>query len=411
MRKPSFPKHHTSFKRRRIQTNQMISRTNRMYVYIMVLVGIAATCLPMALGFAPVSKKASYPTTMSSSSSHHLIQKQQQTATTKFNYSSSKTRKNDRLCNCKLMSSLEQQPEDDTFSPPTTTTPTPAIQSNHIEQQTATTKFNYSSSKTRKNDRLCNCKLMSSLEQPEDDTFSPPTTTTTTTPTPAIQSNHIEQQEQEQNELYKTFQLWYKSNLPPKPEDQLVLAGDMFALFTYSFLEHIIDDAYVDAINSPDVTTITYASAHDPTLSGAMATIRSLPVWFDVVHSAYGPVLTSAFPMMHTSYVPALSCAGVAAVTMASCWIVSGYFTKAFVFSNTLCCDTNNAVVVAGKTYVGAAFLMVMVAVGSHLLLGGVDVLDTSSLLTKADVDYIFCSFSVVLFWRYTISWLLGTGS
>mmetsp|Transcript_40173 Transcript_40173/g.60861 ORF Transcript_40173/g.60861 Transcript_40173/m.60861 type:complete len:357 (+) Transcript_40173:365-1435(+) len=356
MRKPSFPKHHTSFKRRRIQTNQMISRTNRMYVYIMVLVGIAATCLPMALGFAPVSKKASYPTTMSSSSSHHLIQKQQQTATTKFNYSSSKTRKNDRLCNCKLMSSLEQQPEDDTFSPPTTTTPTPAIQSNHIEQQ-----------------------------------------------------------EQEQNELYKTFQLWYKSNLPPKPEDQLVLAGDMFALFTYSFLEHIIDDAYVDAINSPDVTTITYASAHDPTLSGAMATIRSLPVWFDVVHSAYGPVLTSAFPMMHTSYVPALSCAGVAAVTMASCWIVSGYFTKAFVFSNTLCCDTNNAVVVAGKTYVGAAFLMVMVAVGSHLLLGGVgvgvDVLDTSSLLTKADVDYIFCSFSVVLFWRYTISWLLGTGS
>uniref|UniRef100_A0A7S1ZZ31 Uncharacterized protein n=1 Tax=Ditylum brightwellii TaxID=49249 RepID=A0A7S1ZZ31_9STRA len=191
----------------------------------------------------------------------------------------------------------------------------------------------------------------------------------------------------------------------------------MFALFTYSFLEHIIDDAYVDAINSPDVTTITYASAHDPTLSGAMATIQSLPVWFDVVHSAYGPVLTSAFPMMHTSYAhPALSCAGVAAVTMSSCWIVSGYFTEAFVFSNTLCCDTNNAVVVAGKTYVGAAFLMVVVAVGSHLLLGGgvvggVDVLDTSSLLTKADVDYIFCSFSVVLFWRYTISWLLGTGS
>eukprot|EP00957_Ditylum_brightwellii_P138068 10526096-Ditylum_brightwellii.AAC.1 len=122
----------------------------------------------MALGFAPVSKKASYPTTMSSSSSHHLIRKQQQTATTKFNYSSSKTRKNDRLCNCKLMSSLEQQPEDDTFSPPTTTT----------------------------------------------------------TPTPAIQSNHIEQEQNEQNELYKTFQLWYKNNLPPKPEDQLVLAGD-----------------------------------------------------------------------------------------------------------------------------------------------------------------------------------------
>jgi hypothetical protein len=215
---------------------------------------------------------------------------------------------------------------------------------------------------------------------------------------------------------------WLTSKLPPPPEDQLSIMGDISCLFLYSFLDHYVNRLYDNMMNSPDVIDTISASAAIESSSSvsleftsnpvtAAFTSSTLPVWFDTYSSApFGTVpLTSALPLEHhIIYAPAIATAGMASVLMCSSWLVSGYFTGAFQFKNTLECSPHRAVVITAKTWVFSSLIMLGIAWGSDSLVGCVDCLHKSVGLTKADADYIFDSLSVLLLWRFLLSSFFG---
>jgi len=194
-----------------------------------------------------------------------------------------------------------------------------------------------------------------------------------------------------------------KEALPPLPEDPTALSGDVLALFVYSYLDHTIHDICAEAARMDIGEYLTAVNS---------ANAPSLPVWFDVTHiNEFGHWLADSSSI--TSYAPVIASGGLAFVVMASCWILSGYFSGAFLMKNTLDCDGKNAMLVTGKTWVVMAVLMVGLALGSDALWGQLDTIRPLSDparggLTKADADYIFDSLSVLAFWRWMFNYLLG---
>lgn len=194
-----------------------------------------------------------------------------------------------------------------------------------------------------------------------------------------------------------------KESLPPLPEDHIALSGDVVAVFVYSYLDHTVHDLCEEATRmdvGEYLTTI--ASVNAP----------PLPVWFDVTHiNDFGHWLADY--SSSASYAPAIASGGLAFVVMATCWIVSGYFSGAFLMKNTLECDSKNALLVTGKTWFIMAVLMVGFALGSDALWQELDMIHPLSDparggLTKSDADYIFDSLSVLAFWRWIFNYLMG---
>jgi hypothetical protein len=213
------------------------------------------------------------------------------------------------------------------------------------------------------------------------------------------------------------------SKLPPPPEDQISMAGDIACLFLYTFIDHFVNSLYDLYLNSPDTVdklsaraAIESASAASSeistTLLGNDSITKSLPVWFDTMSAApFGNVpLTSALPLEHhIAYSPAMATGGMASVLLCSAWLVSGYFTGAFRFKNTFTASPNKAILVTGKTWVLSSLIMLGIAYGSNSLIGCVDCLHPSVGITKADTDFIFDSLSVLLIWRFILSSFFGS--
>ena len=194
-----------------------------------------------------------------------------------------------------------------------------------------------------------------------------------------------------------------KESLPPLPEDHIALSGDVVAVFVYSYLDHTAHDLCEEATRmdvGEYLTTIDSVNA------------PPLPVWFDVTHiNDFGHWLADY--SSSASYAPAIASGGLAFVVMATCWIVSGYFSGAFLMKNTLECDSKNALLVTGKTWFIMAVLMVGFALGSDALWQELDMIHPLSDparggLTKSDADYIFDSLSVLAFWRWIFNYLMG---
>lgn len=137
----------------------------------------------------------------------------------------------------------------------------------------------------------------------------------------------------------------------------------------------------------------------------------SLPVWFDMTHlNEFGHWLND---VPQAGYAPALASGGLAFVAISTCWMISGYFTSAFLYKNTIECPPKTAVLTTGKTWLLMAILMVGLAWGSDAMWGQLDGVNPLSDparggLTKADADYIFDSLSVLAFWRWLFNYLLG---
>lgn len=193
-----------------------------------------------------------------------------------------------------------------------------------------------------------------------------------------------------------------KESLPPLPEDRTALSGDVLALFVYSYLDHAVHDIMCAEASRVDVGEyMTLDPANAP----------SLPVWFDVTHiNEFGHWL---YGSSSVGYAPAIAVSGLAFVAMATCWIISGYFSGAFLMENTLECDAKNAMIVTGKTWIFMAVLMVCISLGSDFLWAQLDVIHPLSDparggLTKADADYIFDSLSVLAFWRWMFNSVMG---
>jgi len=215
----------------------------------------------------------------------------------------------------------------------------------------------------------------------------------------------------------------FTSKLPPPPEDQISMAGDVACLFLYSFIDHFVNRLYDSYLNSPDTINKFSASAAIESASAASSEIstnivgsdvaaKSLPVWFDATSSApFGNIpLTSALPLEHhITYSPAIATGGAASVLLCSAWLLSGYFTGAFQFKNALMASPNKALVVTAKTWVLSSLMMFGIAYGSDSLIGCADCLHNSVGITKADSDFIIDSLSVLLVWRFILSSFFGS--
>jgi len=226
--------------------------------------------------------------------------------------------------------------------------------------------------------------------------------------------------EPEDNGIKQKIRSWITPKLPPPPEDQISLSGDVATIFMYSFLDHMVSGMYDSTINSPEIfsagsalVAIESSSAASADFTGYDSAGGGLPVWFDTLNSApFGIVpLSAALPIeQHTAYAPAFGTAGLSAVLLTSTWLFCGYFTGAFQFKNTLQCSTRHAMNITAKNWFFTAIVMISLALGSDHFVGCVDCLHKSIGLTKADTAYIFDSLSVLLLWRFITSSLLGYG-
>jgi len=181
-------------------------------------------------------------------------------------------------------------------------------------------------------------------------------------------------------------------NLPPAPENFLVLGGDVAALFTYSFLDHSINSLYEATMAKETAEGIVGLHA---------AWMDSLPSSFIIAtQNYYNHHITGG------SYAPALEYPGVSSVLFATCWLLSGYFHQAFSYDNTIRCSPAHAMLVTGRAWIFSCLAMLAIAFLSDTC--GSDLQYQVGGLTRADADYIFDSLAVIVTWRYMIATILG---
>jgi hypothetical protein len=199
-----------------------------------------------------------------------------------------------------------------------------------------------------------------------------------------------------------------KKFLPPPPEDQLAMGGDIIALFVYAFLDHFLNDLMASALASGDSAT---AAAVDPETATQLAMSTAIPVWYDISAHAGSPFNgVSVLPALgYVPYAPAISTAGTSAVVLASSWLFTGWITGAFLYKNTVECSVSKAIAVAGRTWISATVITVGIALASD---AWCDCVTNPSLggLTKADADFLFGSLSVLAMWRFVLGSILGNG-
>mmetsp|Transcript_1625 Transcript_1625/g.4734 ORF Transcript_1625/g.4734 Transcript_1625/m.4734 type:complete len:327 (-) Transcript_1625:31-1011(-) len=247
---------------------------------------------------------------------------------------------------------------------------------------------------------------MSSIER--DDPPAPPTAEKGDGPTTSANEivSGLQNNSRGGNENKEPFDL--KKFLPPPPEDQLAMGGDIIALFVYAFLDHFLNDLMASALASTDPAT---AAAIDPETATQLAMTTAIPVWYDISQHAGTPFNgVSVLPSLgYVPYAPAISTAGTSAVILVSTWLLTGWITGAFLYKNTLECSVSKAVATVGRTWVSATVISVGIALASD---AWYDCVTNPSLggLTKADADFLFGSLSVLAMWRFVLSSMLGSG-
>lgn len=196
-----------------------------------------------------------------------------------------------------------------------------------------------------------------------------------------------------------------KSSLPPAPEDQIALTGDILTIFVYSYIDHIVNQLYVASASLGASDPMTYIDAN----GGA-----SLPVWFDPSHlQTFGSNWLSAAGHHDVPYAPGIATSGLAFVALAASWIFSGYLSGAFLHKNTLECTPSDAMMVTLRTWAATALMVSLLAWGSDAVWGALDGVNALSAparggLTRADCDFIFDSLSVLALWRLMLNYLFG---
>lgn len=216
-----------------------------------------------------------------------------------------------------------------------------------------------------------------------------------------------------------------RNALPPAPEDQFTMIGDIASLFLYGLINHVVNSALVKDVidNSPSAEVA--AKTLDP--NGSYLVTGAVPVWVDTtipstttMESVDHIMRLGIQDKMMPTYAPVLSTMGTACVSLAVCWLLAGYINQAFCFRNTLDCNTHHVVKVAGKTWILSSIFMLILTCSSRYILEGslsyVDDYATASgmlqmllgTITFSDADFISNSLGVILTWRVMISYLLG---
>mmetsp|Transcript_45863 Transcript_45863/g.53659 ORF Transcript_45863/g.53659 Transcript_45863/m.53659 type:complete len:259 (+) Transcript_45863:119-895(+) len=181
-----------------------------------------------------------------------------------------------------------------------------------------------------------------------------------------------------------------KPQLPPLPENKLVLGGDVLALFLYSFMDHSLN--YFTDQATKESTEASIVGLH--------------ATWLDYFHLPTEFVTaTTQMPNLF-QYSPALQQAGICSVTITTLWLISAYFNEAFSYENTVY-NSESVILITGKSWLYTAAGMIAIALASDSMICGCPLYSHVGHLTKCDADYIFDSIGVLLSWRYMVSLIL----
>lgn len=235
--------------------------------------------------------------------------------------------------------------------------------------------------------------------------------------------------------------------LPPEPEDQFIMTGDICILFLYAFTSHSINDSVVSGLlDDPKMTIPQAIKELDP-----MHDMISLqhPVWVDLASNPNVPfgnpsvdraLEVSAREAFMNHWGPLLSTEGSACVALCTCWLIAGWFHRAFLFDSTTYCNPDHALTKTVETWLTAALLLAVLATGTDWLVGHVPALQSlfcvtcksaaaaagggefkaamaeTNLpmvnflsLTQSDVLFIVDSLTVLIAWRWSAHRILNT--
>mmetsp|Transcript_52114 Transcript_52114/g.125837 ORF Transcript_52114/g.125837 Transcript_52114/m.125837 type:complete len:384 (+) Transcript_52114:2565-3716(+) len=299
------------------------------------------------------------------------------------------------------------------------------------------------------------------------------TATTTTTPpsTTTAQQSHKDQQSKlldfvlrfkqqstaitMMKEKKQSLSKLLKDRLPPPPEDQFIMTGDIFVLFFYGFMSHSLNDFIVSNVLSDKSQSIQQA-VHSLDPMGEVVNLQAVPVWVETQYTASvdHALSVSAQENLLSHWGPLFSTEGSACCTLVACWLVAGWIHRAFHYSNSVDCTTDKALSKVLETWVSMAIMLTVAAVGTsvavdhfivgphhdlptlllqqqrNLLLCGDVVCNTVStagtnagatataaaaaaikvpgVLTKADGMFIVDSMSVLVAWRFMANRMLN---
>jgi hypothetical protein len=235
--------------------------------------------------------------------------------------------------------------------------------------------------------------------------------------------------------ILKMKETFYAS-LPPPPEDQFIMTGDIVVLFLYAFTSHSLNDYIVsEVLSRQDISLVEAVHELDPT--GIIVNTNSVPSWVDTTQSSVAinhALDVSARESLLNHWGPLLSTEGSACVALCTCWLIAGYIHRAFLYKNTAYCDSSQALVKTIQTWFTSALLLTLLTISTDFLVthvtggttqgiieGGLGYgsiiplsrtetgLSILSSLTQSDVTFIVDSLTVLIAWRWTANRILNS--
>mmetsp|Transcript_5072 Transcript_5072/g.12096 ORF Transcript_5072/g.12096 Transcript_5072/m.12096 type:complete len:327 (+) Transcript_5072:38-1018(+) len=198
--------------------------------------------------------------------------------------------------------------------------------------------------------------------------------------------------------------------LPPPPEDQFIMTGDIAVLFLYSFIGHAVDDYVVNSVFDSSQSTGEALHTLDP-----MQEVVHLqtPVWVDYANTS--PTVVDQVISMNAKdtllnqWGPLFSSPGVCTIALCSTWLLAGYLHRAFSFQNSIDCDIPRTLQKTMETWITMMIMMLGLTLGSNALVSHTPVLQTilgcphcfDYLLTKDDALFLVDTASILISWRF----------
>ena len=210
---------------------------------------------------------------------------------------------------------------------------------------------------------------------------------------PQEQQKSLEQKQQRKED-------WLLEFLPPAPEDELVMMGDLLSLAVYGFADHFLSNSlaqhFTHQLDSP------YKLYHATSVIDSQHYYHA-PVWLDCTDNAHtvSVLQMTLQDRLVTHYSPALESTGVALCLLMTAWLAAGWWHGAFLLKHTVHCSTRTALWRTLQTWVTC----------SLLVLGLASLSSTEWTLTPGDLSFVVDSLSVLVLWRFLASWILGTGT
>lgn len=168
-----------------------------------------------------------------------------------------------------------------------------------------------------------------------------------------------------------------KFKLPPPPEDQFVMTGDIAFLFFYAYTSHSINDSMVrDLLDDPRMTIPEVVKVLDP--SHEILNLQ-LPVWVDLTSNPnipFGnPAVNKAFEVsaretLMSHWGPLLSTEGSTCVALCTCWLIAGWLHRSFLFDYSTYCGPERVLTKTVETWLTMALLLAIFATGTDWLVG-----------------------------------------